>query len=352
MKPDGTSSFSAADENPVSPEGTQVTEQDVKARSEVKKCRRPSETTWSYLFLHHRKVKAMEEQFAKDGMTYFVHKTVRYFKRTARAKVQRKELPTVSGLVFFQGLPKDIQAYLDRNFPNVHLCKNCSTGRVAEIKDSQMQPFMRIVETSPERIRFLLHPYHYYARNRILLRITTGEMAGLEGYIIRIDRDRRLVMSIGGLSVAISGVHAEHFEEVEQSKTSITHENIFYQRNLQERQVLIDRYFHPVKDDKEVALQAENIDYLRKYALDEVAHNRITLNDTWKIYSFIIEEIGYYYSPFIEQFKEHLDPIMREGGKVLQEMEQIIKNPHISPNDKTRYENDYQRIFSQYDYLF
>ena len=43
---------------------------------------------------------------------------------------------------------------------------------------------------------------------------------------------------------------------------------------------------------------------------------------------------------------------MREGGKVLQEMERIIKSPHISPNDKTRYENDYQEILSQYDYLF
>ena len=211
---------------------------------------------------------------------------------------------------------------------------------------------MRVTETSPERIRFLLHPYHYYARNRILLRITTGEMAGLEGYIIRIDRDRRLVMDIGGMSVAISGVHAEHFEEVEQSKTSITHENIFYQRNLQERQVLIDRYFHPVKDDKEVALQAENIDYLRKYALDELAHNRININDTWNIFSFIIEEINYYYAPFVEQFKEHLDPIMCEGGKVLQEMERIIASPHISPNDKTRYENDYQEILSHYEYLF
>lgn len=177
-------------------------------------------------------------------------------------------------------------------------------------------------------------------------------MAGLEGYIIRIDRDRRLVMDIGGMSVAISGVHAEHFEEVEQSKTSITHENIFYQRNLQERQVLIDRYFHPVKDDKEVALQAENIDYLRKYALGEAEHNRITINDTWNIYSFMIEEIGYYYSPFIEQFKEHLDPIMCEGGKGLQEMEQIIHSPHISSNEKIRYENDYQRILSQYEYLF
>ena len=28
--------------------------------------------------------------------------------------------------------------------------------------------------------------------------------------------------------------------------------------------------------------------------MDEVAHNRITFNDTWNIYTFIIEEIGYY----------------------------------------------------------
>ena len=321
MKPDGTSSFSTADEKLVSPKGNHVTEPDAKTGSAIKKCRQSDGTTWSYIFVHNSKVKKLEELLEKDGRTYFVHKTVRYFKKLGKQKVQHQEVPTVSGLVFFQGFPEEIQAYLDQKFPHARLCKNCSTGKVAEIPDTQMQPF-------------------------------TGEMAGLEGYIIRIDRDRGLVMDIGGMSVAISGVHAEHFEEVEQSKTSITHENIFYQRNLQERQVLIDRYFHPVKDDKEVALQAENIDYLRKYALDEVAHNRITSNDTWNIYSFIIEEIGYYYSPFIEQFKEHLDPIMREGGKVLQEMEQIIKSPHISPNDKTRYENDYQRILSQYDYLF
>ena len=287
-----------------------------------------------------------------DGRTYFVHKTVRYFRKHGKQKVQHQEVPTVSGLVFFQGYPEEIQAYLDQKFTHARLCKNCSTGKVAEIPDTQMQPFMRVAEISPERIRFLLHPYHYYARNRILLRISTGEMAGLEGYIIRIDRDRRLVMDVGGLSVAISGIHAEHFEEVEQDKSHLANEEIFYKRNLQERQVLIDRYFHPVKDDKEVALQAENIDYLRKYALDELSNTRITHNDAWNIYSFIIEEIGYYYSPFVEQFKEHLDPIMREGSKVLQEMEQIISSPHISPNNKPRYESDYQRLLSQYEYLF
>ena len=299
MKPDGTSSFSTADEKLVSSKGNYVTVPDTKTGSAIKKCRQSDGTTWSYIFVHNSKVKNLEVLLENDGRTYFVHKTVRYFRKLGKQKVQHQEVPTVSGLVFFQGYPEEIQAYLDKHFSHARLCKNCSTGKVAEIPDTQMQPFMRVAETSPERIRFLLKPFHYYARNRILLRITSGELAGLEGYIIRIDRDRRLVMSIGGLSVAISGVHAEHFEEVEQGKSRLANEEIFYQRNLQERQVLIDRYFHPVKDDKEVALQAENIDYLRKYALDELAHNRININDTWNIFSFIIEEINYYYAPFV-----------------------------------------------------
>ncbi len=351
MKPDGTSSFSTADEKLVSPEGNHVTEPKVNTGSEVKACRQTEGKTWSYIFMHHNKVKSMEEQLAKDNRTYFVHKTVHYYRKSGKRQVQKKEMPTVSGLVFFKGSPKEIQSYLDNNFANCHLCKNCSTGKVAEIPDSQMQPFMRVSEISPERIRFLLHPYHYYARNRILLRITTGELAGLEGYVIRIDRDRRLVMNVGGLSVAISGVHAEHFEEVEQESTSLTDENIFYQRNLQERQVLIDRYFHPVKNNNDVAPQAENIAYLRKYIQNEVAQNRITLNGAWNIYSFIIEEIGYYYSPIIEQFRDTLAPIMREGGKILQEMECVISNPQVRLNDKIRYEADYQRVLSQYEYL-
>ena len=55
MKPDGTSSFSTADEKLVSPEGNHVTEQENKSGSEVKKCHQSDETTWSYLFVHHTK---------------------------------------------------------------------------------------------------------------------------------------------------------------------------------------------------------------------------------------------------------------------------------------------------------
>ena len=46
MKPDGTSSFSTADEKLVSPEGSHVTEPDVKTGPAIKKYRHSDGTTW------------------------------------------------------------------------------------------------------------------------------------------------------------------------------------------------------------------------------------------------------------------------------------------------------------------
>ena len=352
MTPDGTSSLSTANETRPSPKGNHVSEPDSKTGPEVEKCRDANPGSWSYLFVHHRKVLAIEERLKKDGITHFVHKTMRYYKRAGNRKVLHEETPTISGLVFLQGSTSFLAAYLDERFPDYHLCKSCSTGRYAEIPDSQMQPFMRVCETSPERIRFLLHPFHYYARNRILLRITTGELAGLEGYVIRIDRDRRLVMSVGGISVAIAGVHAEKFEEVEPYQDMLRYEHIFYQRNLHERQALIDRYFHPVKTAQEVKAQAENIAYLHDYVLSEMSSGRMNIYESWSILSFVIEEIGYYYAPFVEQQGDNLAPIMQQGSKVFQEMEQLVASPRIDGDTKCRYENELQELMTKYEYLF
>lgn len=176
----------------------------------------PLQTRWCYLFIHHSKVGAFTEKLARDNMRHFVHKTVIYQRSKHSRAIQTIEKPTVSGLVFLQGAPKELQNYLDANFPGHYLVNNCSTHLPAVISDSVMRPFMRVMETSPERIRFLLHPFRYYAGGNIKLRLTSGSFAGLEGYVIRIDRDRRLVMDVGGMSVSVSGVHCETFEVVEE----------------------------------------------------------------------------------------------------------------------------------------
>lgn len=352
MKPDGTDSLPMDCGSECTSTISLLAEPDMYPGSEVEVCTPNEPPAWSYLFMHHSKVKRFEQLLLREHLAFFVHRTVRYFRKIDRQKVQHQEVPTVSGLIFIQGSPQDIQTLFDRYFLDIHLCKDCSTGRVARIPDSQMQPFMRLNAAAPERIRFLLRPFYYYARNRVLLRITSGELAGLEGYVIRIDRDRRLVMDVGGMSVAISGVHAEKFEEVESDVHLARPTDIFYKRNLQERQALIDRFFHPVKNQLDAQAQAENIDYLRTYILGEMAQGRINTREAWDTFSFIIEEIGYYYAPCVDKLHSVLTPIMQMGGRVLQELERIIMSPQLADDARIKYEAWHQELMSKYEYLF
>ena len=311
--------------------------------------------SWCYLFVHHKKVKAFEEQLEKDKLTYFVHKTIKYVPRHRnRGGVREVEKPTVSGLIFIQGDSKKIQDYLDEKMSPHKLCKNCSTGEVATIPCNQMEPFMRVAETEPERLRFLLRPFVYYSKNRTLLRIVTGDYAGLEGYVIRIARDRKLVMDVGGMAVAVAGIHAERFEEVHKNEADKTERATFYKRNLHERNAFIDRYFHQVKTVQEVAAQVENIDILRIQTIKDVESKKLDLKDAFDTFYFIIEEIGYYYAPFIDYFKDNLKPIFEVGRTVIEEMENTVSKFKDSEDQELyqRSETELEELKTQYGYLF
>ena len=384
MEQDCTVSQSTADEtkrfqtseNNEFPEGTHVSEPGEMTGSAIKKCSQVNKetetekesisvvvpnnddkdncTSWSYLFVHNQKVKSIEEQLKKDGVTHFVHKTIKYVPRHRnRGGMREVEIPSVSGLIFLQGNPEILQDYLDKNIKPYKLCKNCSTGKVATIPCNQMEPFMRVAETEPERLRFLLRPFIYYSKNRTLLRIVTGEYAGLEGYVIRIARDRKLVMDVGGMAVALSGVHAERFEEVNKNEADKKERELFYKRNLHERNAFIDRYFHQVKTTQEVSAQVENIEILRLQTLADVRDKKLDLKDAYDTFYFMIEEIGYYYAPFIDYFKDELRPIFDAGRTVKEEIEKtikIFKNSNKELHD--RCETEFEALQNNYGYLF
>ena len=78
-----------------------------------------------------------------------------------------------------------------------------------------MQPFMNVMKAHPENVTFLRDPFEQFAKDHVKLRVLTGPFKGYEGYIVRIDRDRKLVFDFGGYAVAIRGVHKEDFQEVE-----------------------------------------------------------------------------------------------------------------------------------------
>lgn len=182
---------------------------------EIRTCPQDKDvTSWCYIYTHSAKVsnitKKLEELF-----TVFVHKTIVYNKNS---HVKAEEKPTISGLVFIQGRADDIQKFLNDNFLSIYLVKDCSTGKPAVITDKVMSSFMQLSSLEPDRIRFMPKPFDYYSPGHVKVKLTSGVLSGMEGYIVRISRNRCLITSVGGMTIAISGIHKETFENADELK--------------------------------------------------------------------------------------------------------------------------------------
>ena len=361
MQLDSSNSHTTADEatcsqtigNEEPSKGKCVNEPDNATGPVVEKCPEANDDTWCYLFVHHRKVTAFEQQLTKDHRSYFIHTSIKYAPKRGNAKgIKKIVVQTVSGLIFLKGRADELQKYLDDKFPFHRLCRNCSTGKVAEIPNEQMQPFMRVVKSNPDRIRFLMRPFVYYSQNRTLLRITSGDFAGLEGYVMRIARDRKIVIDVGGMGVAIGGIHAERFEEVGKNESTKQDRATFHKRNLHERNAFIDRYFHKVATAHDVAAQAENIDILRLQTLADAEDGSLGAKEAFETLCFVIEEIGYYYAPFIDRMKELLGPILDAGRKVMQDLGNIISFSAHDGELRQHWESEFEALRINYGYLF
>lgn len=210
-------------ENKCFQKGINIVGADEKSASKVKGMPDSEEgkAPWGYLFIQHYVAESFDKKLEKynfDGdfiPNCFIHRTLSYKRKPNGKGVMKEEKPTVSGLVFLQGETKELVAFLKRNFPRYHLVNNCMTGKPASILNSIMEPFMKVMESDPERVTFLRDPFIKFAKEHVKLRVLTGLFAGQEGYVVRVKRDRQLVMDFGGYAVAISGVHNEDFEVAE-----------------------------------------------------------------------------------------------------------------------------------------
>ena len=205
------------------PKGIHVIRSDEKSARKVEGMSHSEEegTPWGYLFIQHFAAEKFEKtletvKFKGDFKpNCFIHRTITYKRKPNGKGVVKEEKPTVSGLVFLQGETEELKAFLQNNFPRYHLVNNCMNGTPATIKDSVMRPFMKVMKSEPERVTFLRDPFVKFAKDHVKLRVLTGILAGQVGYIVRILRDRQLVMDFGGYAVAISNVHREDFEIAE-----------------------------------------------------------------------------------------------------------------------------------------
>lgn len=375
---------------------------------------------WSYLFIRKRDAEYFSlKAETEGGFRTFIHRTIvtdesgKPTKGKPNGSAQDREAsngttategrPTISGLIFIQGRTKVIKKYLWERFPQYHLVNDCSTRKAAVIPDSVMQPFMRIAGTDPSRIRFLVNPLTHYAEGNTLVEIMTGPLAGLQGYIIRIDRDRKLVIGVGDMTVAIGGVHKENFEKVEEVARAV---NIRQRARRQaEQRRLRERIEANVNVNADVALQPPDSDRnsceeLRSASgkkartampdpdprlltpiqqkVDTAFFTPETFNDIlvittnielWterarrliqagnladasEILTFILEEIGYWFTNIYKKKSLDLTPVKKAGNKAYKTALTILDNKHLPERTRQDLETNLDSQMLRHGYLF
>lgn len=372
---------------------------------------------WSYLFIRKRDAEYFSlKAETEGGFRTFIHRTIvtdesgKPAKGKPNGSAQDRDgttatategRPTISGLIFIQGKTKVIKKYLWERFPQYHLVNDCSTRKAAVIPDSVMQSFMRIAGTDPSRIRFLVNPLTHYAEGNTLVEIMTGPLAGLQGYIIRIDRDRKLVIGVGDMTVAIGGVHKENFEKVEEVARAV---NIRQrarrqaeQRRLRERieanvnadvapqppdfdrnsceelrpasgkkprtampdpdsrlltpiQQKVDTAFFTPETFNDILVITTNIELWTERARRLIQAGNLA--DASEILTFLLEEIGYWFTNIYKKKSIDLTPVKKVGNNAYKTALTILDNKHLPGRTRQDLETNLDSQMLRHGYLY
>lgn len=346
---------------------------------------------WSYLFIRKRDAEYFSlKAETEGGFRTFIHRTIvtdasgKSTKGKPNDSAQDREAsngttegrPTISGLIFIQGKTKVIRKYLWERFPQYHLVNDCSTRKAAVIPDSVMQPFMRIANTDPSRIRFLVNPLTHYAEGNTLVEIMTGPLAGLQGYIIRIDRDRKLVIGVGDMTVAIGGVHKENFEKVEEVARAVnTRQRVrrqAEQRRLRERieanvnadvalqppdprlltpiQQKVDTAFFTPETFNDILVITTNIELWTERARRLIQAGNLA--DASEILTFLLEEIGYWFTDIYKKKSIDLTPVKKAGNNAYKTALTILDNKHLPERTRQDLETNLDSQMLRHGYLY
>ena len=309
-------------------------------------------TSWCYMFIHNKEAAKFSEYAASEaGFRTFVHRTLNYKKPTEQYGDIEGGRPTISGLLFIQGNEKKIKNYLRAYFPQYHVVNDCSTRRTAVIPDMVMQAFMKVSLADPTKIRFMLNPLNHYAKGNTLVRVMTGPMAGLEGYIIRIDRDRRLVMGVGDMTVAIGGVHKEHFEAVEDVARQLNKGiDPDQKRELSELQTSIDKSLFAPASFNDVLVVATNLELWQDRAAEYFS--RRAYQRAAEILPFLLEEIGYYFSGLYGKKELDIQPVMNIGKRISRKINTILMDGLVPEDVRADLQSAYDEQAVRHGYLF
>ena len=176
---------------------------------------RHRETFWYALKVFYNRVEPLRKALKEARYDTYVPMTVVEKYDDGRLKYIQK--PIVSSLMFVCCTEKFLREFKNAHSDDFLYYSEPGENTPAPISDREMEIFRKATELAGTGAEYLgSDTCKYCVGDRV--RVTEGLYKGLEGYIKRIKHARKLIVSIEGVAVvAISGIHPQYLEKIEQN---------------------------------------------------------------------------------------------------------------------------------------
>ena len=173
-----------------------------------------TDVVWYAMRITYSRELALKEYL--DSISVECYVPMHYEKITYQGKERRKLVPVVHNLIFVHTSRirlDEIKQQMECKFPMRYIMDRETQSPII-VPDSQMADFIAVTATMDEQLVFL-DPVEVQLKKGDRVRITGGILKGVEGNLIRIKGDRRVVVSIQGImAVGSAFIHPSLIEKI------------------------------------------------------------------------------------------------------------------------------------------
>src|SRR5574344_738989 len=167
---------------------------------------------WYIVYTNKPANAVLEQTLQESGTPYYI--PIQMVKKTQpdQDKVEYKEEHPLGKLIFVK-TDLRIEEFI-KNTEGIQCSyKDHATGRCATISDGTMDAFRLYLQDQNNQFLFLKDPFSKFSLNQ-RVRVKEGCFAGQEGRVVRVRRNKRLVVQIGAFAVCIFGVELSNLEPI------------------------------------------------------------------------------------------------------------------------------------------
>ncbi|MDO5000212.1 MAG: UpxY family transcription antiterminator [Bacteroidales bacterium] len=174
----------------------------------------PQGLHWYALKVFYNRVVYLKSLLDREGVeTYVPLHTVEQYDTGRLTYVEKQLIPS---LMFVRCASEWLVKFKHEHNADFMYYTEAGSNRPGPIRDVEMRSFILVISADAGRnVRYFgADAPEYHVGDRV--RVTDGIYKGAEGYIKRIKKDRKLIVSVTGVAVvAVSYIHPDFLEKID-----------------------------------------------------------------------------------------------------------------------------------------